>query len=123
MLADPALALIAQKRAADLAHIDAINVQDEIEGREGRWTAASIEAQDNCGDACDLVNQLDWKLAKTPPTTLAGIAAALRLANEIEDEGGDWPDTDAIGPEGWHYQLRATMAAAVETLIKTGQFT
>jgi hypothetical protein len=23
-----------------------------------------------------------------------------------------------IGPEGWHYQLRANMAAAIEALIK-----
>jgi hypothetical protein len=40
--------------------------------------------------------------------------AVLRFANEIEDAGGDWPETDAIGPDGWHYQLRATMAAAIE---------
>ncbi len=59
-----------------------------------------------------------WKLATTPPTTLAGVAAVLRFANQIEDAGGDWPNTDAIGPDGWHYQLRATMAAAVEALIK-----
>ena len=32
--------------------------------------------------------------------------------------GMEWPNTDAIGPDGWHYQLRATMAAAVEALMK-----
>jgi hypothetical protein len=42
----------------------------------------------------------------------------LRFANEVEDAGGDWPDTDTIGPEGWHYQLRATMAQAIETIIR-----
>jgi hypothetical protein len=42
----------------------------------------------------------------------------LRFANEIEDGGMEWPSTDAIGREGWHYQLRATMAAAIEALIK-----
>jgi hypothetical protein len=52
------------------------------------------------------------------PTTLAGVAAVLRFSNEIEDAGLEWPDTDTIGAEGWHYQLRATMAAAVEALIK-----
>jgi hypothetical protein len=31
----------------------------------------------------------------------------LRFANEVEDEGNEWPDTDTIGAEGWHYQLRA----------------
>jgi hypothetical protein len=49
---------------------------------------------------------------------LDGVAAVLRFANEIEDAGGEWPHTDTIGAEGWHYQLRATMAAAIEALIK-----
>jgi hypothetical protein len=26
--------------------------------------------------------------------------------------------TDTVGPQGWHYQLRATMAAAIEAMIK-----
>jgi hypothetical protein len=60
---------------------------------------------------------IDWKLATTLPTTLAGVAAVLRFANEHEDAGGEWPSTDEVGPDGWHYQLRATMAAAIETLI------
>jgi hypothetical protein len=46
------------------------------------------------------------------------VAAVLQFANEHEDAGGEWPYTDAIGPDGWHYQLRATMAAAIEALIK-----
>jgi hypothetical protein len=62
-------------------------------------------------------NAIDWRLATTLPTTLAGVAAVLRFANEIEDGGMEWPNTDAIGPDGWHYQLRATMAAAIEGLI------
>jgi hypothetical protein len=41
----------------------------------------------------------------------------LHFANKIEDEGGDWPDTDTIGAEGWHYQLRATMAAAIQVCV------
>jgi hypothetical protein len=43
------------------------------------------------------VNSVDWKLATTPPATLAGVAAVLRFANEIEDGGMEWPDTDTIG--------------------------
>jgi hypothetical protein len=66
---------------------------------------------------CRAVNAICWKLANTPPTTLAGVAAVLRFSNEVEDAGGDWPDTDTIGAEGWHYQLRATMATAVEALM------
>ena len=76
------------------------------------------EADDRCEAACYAVNAIDWKLATTPPTTLAGVVAVLRFANEIEDAGMEWPNTDAIGPDGWHYQLRATMAAAIEALIK-----
>jgi hypothetical protein len=67
---------------------------------------------------CHAANAIDWKLATTLPTTLAGVAAVLRFANEIEDAGLEWPNTDAIGPEGWHYQLRATMAEAIEALSK-----
>jgi hypothetical protein len=29
----------------------------------------------------------------------------LRFANEHEDAGGEGPNTDAVGPDGWHYQL------------------
>jgi hypothetical protein len=41
----------------------------------------------------------------------------LRFANDVEDAGLEWPDTGVIGPKGWHYQLRATMAAAIEAII------
>jgi hypothetical protein len=116
--ADPALALIADKLAADVAHLHAIKAQDEAEVRTGSYSGATRKARERCGDACDAVNEADWTLATTPPTTLAGIAAVLRFANQIEDEGNEWPDTDAIGPDGWHYQLRATMAAAIEALIE-----
>jgi hypothetical protein len=78
----------------------------------------AFEAAKNCEAACHLVNEVDWRLANTPPTTIAGVAAVLRFANQIEDEGNEWPDSDRIGLEGWHYQFRATMAAAMEALIK-----
>jgi hypothetical protein len=32
----------------------------------------------------------------------------------------EWPDTDTVGAEGWHYQLRETMAAAIEAIIRGG---
>ena len=60
-----------------------------------------------------------WKLARTVPTTLAGVIAVLRFANEIEDAGNQWPHTDTIGREGRHYQLRTTMATAIEALAGT----
>jgi hypothetical protein len=115
---DPAFALIAEKRAADVAHCEAIDALDEAERDDGIDPHAAEEAFQRCCVACGVVNEADWRLATTPPTTLAGVAAVLRFANEIEDGGMEWPDTDAIGPEGWHYQLRATMAAAIEALIK-----
>ena len=115
--ADPAFALIAEKRAADVAHCEAIDAQDEAEDQHGDNSDEAFEAAENSETACLLVNEIDWKLATTPPTTLAGVAAVLRFANEIEDAGLEWPDTDAIGRDGWHYQLRASMAAAIEALI------
>jgi hypothetical protein len=116
--ADPAFALIAEKLAADIAHEKAIDAQGEFEGRGDFRSGAAIEAQENSAAACHYVNEVDWKLATTPPTTLAGVAAVLRFANEIEDAGLEWPGTDEIGPDGWHYQLRAAMAVAIESLIK-----
>jgi hypothetical protein len=111
---DPAFALIANKQAADIAHGEAIDAQDAADERG----IGVDEADDRCWAACHAVNAIDWKLVTTPPTTLAGVAAVLRFANEHEDAGGEWPNTDAVGPDGWHYQLRATMAAAIEALIK-----
>jgi hypothetical protein len=110
---DPAFALIAEKLAADMAHGVSIDALDEAEDGAG-----GDEAFERCCVAGSIVNEADWRLATTPPTTLAGVAAVLRFANEIEDGGMEWPNTDAAGPEGWHYQLRATMAAAIEALIK-----
>jgi hypothetical protein len=118
---DPAFALIAEKLAADVAHCEAIDAQDEAEPNEGIDPDAAEEAFQRCCVACSVVNEADWRLATTPPTTLAGVAAVLRFANEIEDGGMEWPNTDTVGPEGWHYQLRATMAAAIEELMKGGK--
>jgi hypothetical protein len=115
---DPAFALIAEKLAADVAHCAAIDAQDEAEDAHGIGSEAAEEAFQRCGVACSVVNEADWRLAMTPPTTLVGVAAVLRFANEIEDGGMEWPATDAIGPDGWHYQLRATMAAALEAIIR-----
>jgi hypothetical protein len=93
------------------------DAQDEAEDKYGIHADEAWEAAERSGDMADEVNEICWKLATTPPTTLAGIAAVLRFANEVEDAGLEWPDTDTIGSEGWHYQLRATMATAIETLL------
>jgi hypothetical protein len=113
---DPVFALIAEKRAIDVAHCAVIDAQDAAEGRFGHGSDEAGEAAEHCETACHAANEIEWRLAGTMPTTLAGVAAVLRFANQIEDEAGEWPDTDAIGPDGWHYQLRATMAAAIEAL-------
>jgi hypothetical protein len=71
---DPAFALIADKRAADIAHGEAIDAQDEAEGRYSIRSDEASEADDRCLAACHAVNAIDWRLATTPPMTLAGIA-------------------------------------------------
>jgi hypothetical protein len=114
---DPAFALIRAKREADVLYSWAIEAQDVAEEWQGPSSDAARKADERCYAAGKAVNEIDWKLATTPPTTLAGVVAVLRLANLIEDAGCDWPLTDTIGPDGWHYQLRATMAAAIEALI------
>ena len=73
---------------------------DEAESGSGFGFDAAWEASARCSDACDVVNKADWRLATTPPTTLAGVAAVLRFANEIEDGGMEWPATDTVGLEG-----------------------
>jgi hypothetical protein len=106
--------------AADAAHGDAIDAQDDAERDQGVDYVAEDADQRSCA-ACWAVFEADWRLARTPPTTLAGVAAVLRFANVIEVGGMEWPATDTIGAEGWHYQLRASMAAAIEALIESGK--
>jgi hypothetical protein len=95
---DPTFALIAENLAADVAHCEAIDVHGEFDEQRDYSSDAAIEAQENSRAACHYVNEVDWKLANTPPTTLAGVAAVLRFANEIEDVGLEWPHHDTIGP-------------------------
>ena len=97
---DPVFALIAEKRAIDVAHCAVIDAQDAAEGRFGHGSDEAEEAAEHCETACHAANEIEWRLAGTMPTTLAGVAAVLRFANQIEDEGGEWPGTDTIGREG-----------------------
>lgn len=115
---DPIYALIAAKQAADIAHGNAIDVQDDADTRYGYDSQEAWDANEACEARCHEVHAIDWELANTLPTTLAGVAAVLQFANHIEDIGMEWPGTDTIGAEGWHYQLRASMAAAIETIIR-----
>jgi hypothetical protein len=79
-------------------------------------TSAELRVEQVCLSS----NELAWAIATTVPTSFAGVAAVLRYANEWEDTGEDWPDTDTIGSEGWHYQLRQTLAGALQILIARG---
>ena len=56
---DPAFALIADKRAADVAHCEAIDAQDEAEGRYGIRSDEASEAADRCEAAGQAVNAID----------------------------------------------------------------
>jgi hypothetical protein len=115
---DPAFALIRAKREADVLHSWAIDAHDAAEEWQGPSSDVALKAAERCDAAGLAVNEIDWKLTTTSPTTLAGVVAVLRLANLIEDAGCEWPLTDTIGPDDWHYQLRATMAAAIEAIIR-----
>jgi hypothetical protein len=117
---DPAFALIAEYHAAQIIHGNAIDANERAAKEYGHGSEEAWDAADHSAAACHAVDVVCWKLANTSPTTLAGVAAVLRFANQVEDEGGDWPETDTIGPRGWHYQLRASMAAAVEAIVKGG---
>lgn len=118
--ADPVFALIAAKQAADVAHGDAITVQDKADVRYGYDSPQAWDADEACEEACHRAMDAAWQLARSAPTTFAGVVAILRFTNQFEDEGMEWPDTDRVGGEGWHYQLRATMAQALETIIRQG---
>jgi hypothetical protein len=105
---DPTFALIAKHRAEEQAYSAALMARDELD--------AGPEAYDLVEQLCVSCNELEWELANTMPTSIAGVAAVLRYGNEVEDQGEEWPDTDTIGAEGWHYQLRQSAARALETL-------
>jgi hypothetical protein len=117
---DPIFALIEAKRAADIAHGDAITMQDRADTQFGFDSDESFEADERCEAACYAAHDAAWQLARTAPISLAGVVAVLRFANQLEDEGMEWPDTDRIGAEGWHYRLRATIAQAIEAIIGKG---
>jgi hypothetical protein len=119
--ADPAFALIAEKRAAGTAYDSALDVLTEAENRYGVGSAEAEDVYERVvGPPCDRAYDASWQLATTRPTTLAGVAAVLRFVNEIEDGGMEWPATDTVGTGGWHYPMRATMAAAIEAIIHEG---
>jgi hypothetical protein len=117
---DPVFAQIAAKRAADIAHGEAIDVQDAAEDQYGFRSQQAWDADEACEKAGNFAMDAAWQLARTAPATLAGVAAVLRFANQHEDEGFEWPAGDIIGPKGWNYQLRATMAQAIETIVRKG---
>ncbi|NLS69620.1 hypothetical protein E3H11_11975 [Bradyrhizobium brasilense] len=110
--ADPALDAIARHRQAAAEHLASIYATDDTDrGTDARWDAE--EHQEAC---CHRERDAAWELATTIPMTLAGVAAVLEYVNKLEATGEEWPDSDVIGPEGWHYKLRETMAAAVVNL-------
>lgn len=116
---DPAFGLIEAKRAADVAHDEAIDAQGFAETRYGYKSQQARDA-DHIRGSMRPGMDAGWQMARIAPTTLAGVVAVLRFANQFEREGNEWPNTDMVGAEGWHYQLRATMAQAIETIIRKG---
>jgi hypothetical protein len=120
--ADPAFALIAEKLAEDAAHGEAIDAQDEAE-RDHEDGSPRL-----CSRCAGGVAALQRRVRRRQRGRLAAGHDATHdacrrrrgppIANEIEGGGMEWPATDTVGAQGWHYQLRATMAVAIEVLIK-----
>jgi hypothetical protein len=71
-------------------------------------------SDDRVEQLCQSCHELAWATAETVPTSMAGVVAVLRYANEFEDVGEEWPYTDMIGNEGWHYQLRRSVALGLD---------
>jgi hypothetical protein len=101
-------------------------IRARLQAELDRDIAEILAKQDECGlTAAELRSEtlsyscqkLAWAIATTVPTSMAGVAAVLRYANECEDAGEEWPGTDAIGSDGWHYQLRQTLAEALGSII------
>lgn len=109
--------------APDFAHTPEIRARlhDELD-RDSAYIQAIEEefglaaAYERASELCDSCFELEWAIANTPPTSVAGLVALLRYINEVEDQGEEWPDSDVMGREGWHYQLRQTAARALEAL-------
>jgi hypothetical protein len=99
------------------ARLHAELARDMSEQSTKRAEHGVTDADDQVEQLCGSCQDLGWALANTVPISVAGVAALLRYANEFEDCGEEWPDTDTSGSEGWHYQLRQTAAKALETAL------
>ena len=85
---DPAFALIAEKRAADVAHCRSIDACDAFDKEGDRSSEAALIAEDNCFAACHAVNEVDWRLARTRP---AGTRRNCRGAQVCQRDRGCRP--------------------------------
>ena len=112
--ADPIFALIAAKRAADVAHLDACHVLNDAEIRHGVGSNEAEVAFDDQGLPCRTAYEGARALTSTPPTTLAGLAAVLRYVNETDEEG-NWPEDTQL-----ERQFRVTTAQAFAAIIQGG---
>lgn len=95
--------------------------RDRVELAAKREEIGVTAAEHRVEQLCESCHELEWALASTMPTSIAGVVAVLRYANEVEDHGEEWPNTDEIGAHGWHYQMRQTAAKALETLLNSGR--
>ncbi len=60
---DPVFALIAAKQAADVAHGNAIYVQDAADAQYGHDSQRAWDADEACGEACHRAMDAAWQLA------------------------------------------------------------
>jgi hypothetical protein len=111
---DPVFALIEAKRAADIAHLAALDVLNEAERRYGVGSDEEHAAYDAGEQPCHAALDAAKALASTPPTTLAGVLAVLKFVKDIQDEG-QWPED-----MGLERQLLVTMTQAIDTITRKG---
>src|SRR5882672_937800 len=77
---DPAFVLIADKLAADIAHCEAIDAQDEADDRYGFHSDESSEADDRCEVACRAVSTRStgsWRPHRQPRSPASPLCSGL----------------------------------------------
>ena len=125
---DPVLTAIAAHRAAVAAlnaaahHLSDVDEGLIDDGGQDRGSGpdddplliAAIAAFDA---ACDAETQTAWALARLQPACLAGAAALLRYAGEVEADSSDWPEPpdDDRGAD-WTSTFHHTLAAALDVM-------
>jgi hypothetical protein len=128
---DPVLAAITAHRDA-IAALDAAarhlsDVEEGLvdDGGQDRGSGADddpllLAAIAAFDAACDAETQTAWALARLRPACLAGAAALLRYAGDVEADGNEWPESpedccDADWASTFHHNVAAALALIADS--------